>query len=227
MHILFAVEHLVAATLAFLLTHFVSSTPLRGAAVGAIGEWPWRAVYSLVAFATLGWMIWAYGQVPREAVLWTPLRHLPSLLVPLAFVLLACGYARNPTAVGQERLLKSEEPARGIIRITRHPVMWAIMLWSIAHIAARADAKSIVFFGGFLVLAALGTIAMDSKKRKTGGEDWKRFSALTSNIPFLAIAQGRNRIVWREIGWLKPAIGLAAFLAFFFLHPYLFGARPY
>jgi uncharacterized membrane protein len=227
MRILFAVEHLVAATLAFLLTHFVSSTPLRGAAVGAIGEWPWRAVYSLVAFATLGWMIWAYGQVPREAVLWTPLRHLPSAVMPFAFVLLACGYYRNPTMVGADKLLRSEDPARGMIRITRHPIMWAIILWSAAHIAARADLKSIVFFGGFLVLAALGTVAMDSKKRKTGGEDWKRFSALTSNIPFVAIAQGRNRIIWREIGWLRPAIGVAAFLAFFFLHPYLFGARPY
>jgi uncharacterized membrane protein len=225
MHILFAVEHLVAATAAFLLTHFVSSTPLRGAAVAAIGEWPWRGLYSLVAFATLGWMIWAYGQAPRDALLWTPLRHLPSLLVPLAFVLLACGYARNPTAVGQERLLRSEDPARGIIRITRHPVMWALMLWSAAHIAARADLKSIVFFGGFFILAGLGTVLMDSRKKSN--PDWPRFAAVTSNVPFVAIAQGRNRVVWREIGWLKPAIGVAAFFAFFFLHPWLFGARPY
>jgi hypothetical protein len=39
------VEHLLAATLAFVATHFVSSTPLRGAAAGAIGVWPWRAIY--------------------------------------------------------------------------------------------------------------------------------------------------------------------------------------
>jgi uncharacterized membrane protein len=53
------------------------------------------------------------------------------------------------------------------------------------------------------------------------------FAAVTSNIPFVAIAQGRNRIVWCEIGWAKPLIGLALFFAFFFLHPWLFGARPY
>ncbi len=41
------------------------------------------------------------------------------------------------------------------------------------------------------------------------------------------MAQGRNRIAWREIGWLRPAIGLAAFALFFFVHPWLFGARPY
>lgn len=218
-------ESLLLATAAFLATHFASSTPLRGAAVRAIGEWPWRGVYSLVAFATLGWMIWAYGQTPREELLWTPLRHLPSLLVPLAFVLLACGYYRNPTAVGQEKLLGSADPARGIIRVTRHPVMWAVILWSLAHIGARADAKSIVFFGGFFVLAAVGTVLIDLKKEKK--PDWARFAAVTSNIPFLAIAQGRNRLAWREIGWLQPVIGLALFALFFSLHPWLFGARPY
>ena len=41
---------LVAATAAFLLTHFVTSTPLRAKLVGAMGEWPYRGLYSLVAF---------------------------------------------------------------------------------------------------------------------------------------------------------------------------------
>ena len=170
-------------------------------------------------------MIWAYGQAPREELLWTPLRHLPSLLVPLAFVLLACGYYRNPTAVGQEKLLGQPDPARGIIRVTRHPVMWAVILWSLAHVAARADAKSIVFFGGFFVLAAVGTVLIDLKNEKK--PDWARFAAVTSNIPFAAIAQGRNRLAWREIGWLRPFIGLVLFALVFALHPWLFGARPY
>jgi len=216
---------LIAATLTFLATHFVSSTPLRTAAVKAIGEWPWRGLYSVVAFLALGWMIWAYGQAPREILLWTPLRHLPSLLVPLAFILLACGYARNPTAVGQEKLLGREEPARGVIRVTRHPLMWAVILWSLAHIAARADPKAIVFFGGFFLLAALGTIAIDKKNERR--PESARFAAATSNIPFVAIAPGRNRTAWRGIGWLRPLAGLVLFVVFFSLHAWLFGVRPY
>ena len=129
---------LVAATAAFLIAHFVTSTPLRAKLVGAIGEWPYRGLYSLVAFITLGWMIWAYAGAPREP-LWSGIREIPRILMPVAFVLLACGFWRNPTLVGADKLLKSEDPARGIIRITRHPIMWAFMLWAAAHIIARGD----------------------------------------------------------------------------------------
>jgi uncharacterized membrane protein len=215
---------LAIATLAFLATHFITSTPLRPVLVNKLGEWPYRGVYSLVALITLVWMIWTYAAAPREP-LWIGLRTIPLILMPVAFVLLACGYWRNPTMVGADKLLKSEDPARGMIRITRHPIMWGIMLWAAAHILARGDLKSLIFFGGFLLLAGLGTLFMDARKK--ANPDWPRFAAVTSHIPFVAIAQGRNRIAWREIGWVRPLIGLAVFFAFFFLHPWLFGAPPY
>lgn len=210
--------NLVAATAAFLATHLVSSTPLRHKLAGAMGEWPYRGLYSLVAFITLAWMIWAYATGPRDALaLWTPLRQLPVFVMPFAFVLIACGYRRNPTMVGAERLLKSDDPARGIIRVTRHPIMWGLMLWSAAHVLAKGDPASLVFFGGFLLLAAFGTLAMDARKRSSPG--WHRFAAVTSHVPFVALAQGRNRIVWREIGWVRPAIGLALYGAVLLVHP--------
>src|SRR5580765_2715417 len=73
-----------------------------------------------------------------------------------------------------------------------------------------------------LLLAALGTRFMDARKR--ANPDWPRFAAVTSHVPFVAIAQKRNRIVWREIGWLRPLIGLAVFLLVFLVHPWLFGS---
>ena len=215
---------LVAATAVFLLTHFVASTPLRAPLVKALGEWPYRAVYSVVALATLLWMITAYNAAPRE-ILWPGLRLLPAFVMPFAFVLLACGYWRNPTIVGADRLLKSADPARGMIRITRHPIMWAVMLWAASHGLARGDAGSLVFFGGFLALGGIGTLTMDRRKRSN--PDFARFAAVTSNIPFVAIAQGRNRLDLREIGWLRPAIGLALYAAFFAGHGWLLGVRPF
>ena len=208
--------NLVIATAAFLATHFVASTPLRAKLVAAMGEWPYRGLYSLFAFVTLVWMIWAYAGAEHDH-LWTGPRTPPYVLMPLAFVLLACGYWRNPTMVGADKLLRSEEPARGVIRITRHPIMWALMLWAGSHIAARGDLKAVVFFGGFLLLAALGTLFIDARKK--ANPDWARFAAVTSNVPFLAVAQGRNRIAWREIGWLRPAIGLLVYFGVLFVHP--------
>ena len=220
-------EMLVLASAAFLLTHLASGMPVRAKLVAALGEWPYRGIYSTLAFLTLGWAIWAYAHAPAQELLWAPLRHLPVAVMPFAFILAVGGLARNPTAVGAEKLLKSEEPARGMIRITRHPFMWGVMLWAGAHILANADAKSLVFFGGLLLVAALGTLSQEKRKARAAGEDWQRFAAATSHLPFVAVVQGRNRVAWREIGWWRPLIGLALFAAFFAAHPWLFGVRPY
>lgn len=121
--------HLVLATGALLLTHYVSSTPLRSALVVALGK-GYLALYSLVAFAAIGWMVWAFYHAPFVN-LWyaVALRPVPLVVMPFALVFIVCGLlSRNPTLVGRERLLKSAEPARGILRITRHPMMWGFAL---------------------------------------------------------------------------------------------------
>ncbi|MGH8704545.1 MAG: NnrU family protein [Burkholderiales bacterium] len=219
--------HLALATAAFLATHFVPATPLRPALVRALGERPYIGLYSLVAIATLGWMIWAYVEAPRE-LLWPGLRLVPAAVMPFSFILLACGFlTRNPSLVLQHRLLKAKAPARGILRVTRHPIQWAIMLWAGAHVLARGDIKSLIFFGGLIALSAVGTVLMDHRKAKTLGDDWRRFAVATSNVPFVAITKGRNRFEAREIGWRNPALGLALYAVFFWAHPWLFGARPY
>ena len=215
---------LAAATAIFILAHFIPSTPLRPVLVRVVGEWPYRGGYSLVAFVTLAWMSTSYVKAPVEP-LWAPLREAPLVFLPFAFILLACGYGRNPTMVGADELLRAKEPARGMIRITRHPIMWAIMLWAFAHVLARSDLRALIFFGGLFLVAAFGTVLID--RRKKSDPDWARFAAATSNVPFLAIAQGRNRIVWREIGWSRPLAGIVALVAFFTVHSYLFGARPW
>ena len=222
---------LYAATIAFLATHFISSTPLRPLLARAIGERGYIVAYSLVAFATLGWMIWAYNKAPLEPLWpaqWSGLRLLSAIVMPFSFVLLACGLlSRNPTLVGADKLLRSPDPARGVIRVTRHPMMWGFMLWAGAHVLARGELKATVFFGAFLVLAALGALLIDRRKARTLGDDWRRFAAATSYFPFLAILQGRNHFEAREIGWRNPAIGLTLYALFFWFHPVLFGIRAY
>jgi len=219
--------HLILATVVFLGIHVLPSTPLRALANRLIGEGPYLGLFSLLSAAGLVWMSVAYGRAPMDA-LWPALHFVPVYVLPFAFVLLASGLlARNPTLAGQAGLLKRGDAARGILRVTRHPVMWAIMLWAGAHMLALGSLRSVVFFGALLLLAAAGTTLQDARKAKALGEDWKRFAAATSNLPFIAIAQGRTKLVGKEIGWWRPAVGLVLFGVVLYLHPWLFGYRAY
>jgi uncharacterized membrane protein len=218
---------LALASAAFLATHFVSSTPLREAIARRAGEKAYLGLYSLLAFATLGWMIWAYRGAAPQA-LWPGLKLLPAIVMPFALILMVAGMlGKNPTAVGQSRLLHADDAARGMLRVTRHPLMWGIMLWAFAHLLARGTLNGAIFFGTLLALAALGTLAIDARKARTLGDDWRRFAARTSNIPFVAIAQGRNRFAPGEIGLVRTAFGLILYGGLFVSHAWLFGLRPY
>jgi uncharacterized membrane protein len=223
------IAHLILATLVFLGTHFVASTPLRQPLVEAISEHVYLGAYSLISLVTLGWMIWAYARAPFQPLWQVPgLRLWPLVVMPFALILIAAGgMTRNPTAVMQAAALRADEPARGIVRVTRHPIMWGVILWAAVHILARGDLASLVFFGGFLALAALGTTLIDARRAEALGEDWRRFAEVTSNVPFGAIVNGRNRFSFREIGWKRVGAGLALYVVLLLAHPYLFGARPY
>jgi uncharacterized membrane protein len=220
---------LLIATVAFLATHYVSSTPLRAKLVNALGNNGYLVLYSAAAIGTIVPMVWAYLRAPFVGLWHVPaLRYVPLVIMPVAMVLVATGLTtRNPTVVGQERLLKGQDPVRGILRITRHPVMWGIALWASAHILARGDVASVVFFGCFLLLALSGTVLIDRRKQAALGAEWERFAAVTSNAPFAAIAASRNRFDAAEIGWGRFLSGLVLYGLVLWLHPMLFGARPY
>ena len=220
---------LLLATAVFLVTHFVPSTPLRSGLTAALGEKGYLALYSLVALAALGWMIWAYVKAPYEGV-WVgdEFKVWALVLMPVSLVLLVTGgMTRNPSAVRQESALATMGEPRGILRITRHPIQWGIALWALLHLISRGDVASLVFFGGFALLSILGTLLIDARKNRALGASWQRFASVTSNFPFVAIFQGRNQFRFDEIGWKKVLIGLAVYFVFLFLHPFLFGVRPY
>ncbi len=223
------IAQLVLATLVFLAAHLVARTPLRATLVKALGERGYLGAYSLASLAILVWMVRAYSLAPLVP-LWPSggLRLLPLVVMPFALILIVAGLmTRNPTAVMQSQTLESAAPVRGIIRVTRHPVMWGIALWAGVHILARGDLASLVFFGGFLLLAAAGTLLIDRRRASALGTHWQRFAAATSNLPFAAIAGGRNRFDFGEIGWRRIGAGCGLYGVVLVAHPYLFGARPY
>ena len=221
--------HLALAALVFLATHFVASTPVRGSLVEAVGEKLYLGAYSLVSFVTIGWMVWAYLRAPFQPLWQIPgVKLWPLVVMPFSLILITSGVmTKNPSAVGQAAALKAQDAATGILRVTRHPVMWGIALWAAVHLVARGDVASLVFFGSFLILALAGTALIDARKADALGEDWVRFSAVTSNVPFTAIVEGRNRFALAEIGAGRILVALAVYGIVVLIHSWLFGVRAY
>src|SRR5215468_4952004 len=147
---------LIIAGGAFCGSHvLLSSTWLRGSLRDQLGERGFLAVYSVTALVIFAWFVSAYAGAPT-IVLWPHQRWtalVPVCVMPLAAILFVAGYStRNPTAVGMERSARADDPAPGILRVTRHPVNWAIGLWGISHLIANGDLSSLLFFGFVAIL---------------------------------------------------------------------------
>lgn len=221
---------LVLAAAFFLGIHFViSGSRLRDVCVEKLGEKNFRAGFSVLSLLGIGWLAHAYRAAPYVDT-WGQLgwfKPFAAVLVLLAFVLVVLGVTtRNPTVVGGEKALYDEDPARGVLRITRHPFLWGVALWALAHVIVNGDVASLVLFGSLLLLALGGTISIDDKRLRLYGEAWEKFLLSTSNLPFGAIREGRNRFVFAEIGWRWPAVAVVLYLAMLHFHSKLFGVSP-
>ena len=222
--------NLAVAALFLLGMHFgIASTSLRRQLIGLIGEGPYRALFSLLALAALAWLVFAWAAAPFVP-LWEAgigLRHLVATLMPLPFLLVTCAVtAPNPTMTGQRPDPDAGAPATGIVRVTRHPLMWGVGLWALLHLAANGDQASLLFFGALALLALVGTVLIDQRRTRENAPGWGVFLQATSSLPFVAIIERRQKLVPGEIGLWRIALALALYVAVFWLHPMLFGVAP-
>ena len=170
---------------AFVGSHFLLSHPLRAPLIRAVGEGPFRGIYSLVALITFAAMIYFYRAIGREPQLWVAgdaLWILASLLMWFGSILFVGSLVGNPAVPGA-RLQRAQTP-RGVFGITRHAMMWGFASWAIMHMVIVATAKALVMDGAILLLAIGGSVGQDRKKRKLMGERFHEWSAQTAFIPF-------------------------------------------
>lgn len=107
-----------------------------------IGQMPWQGMYSLLAAAGLGLMIYGYG-LARANSPWLYLppawgRHAAMVLMLPVFPLLLAAYL----------------PGR-ISQYLRHPMLLATVLWGLAHLLANGRLADVLLFGSFTTWAAL------------------------------------------------------------------------
>jgi hypothetical protein len=132
--------------------------------------WTQRAARSCHAYSNAFYIenVWLW-QVPGA-------QHLAAPVMLIAFLLAVVGMrSRNPTSVGQEGTFTRDPEARGIQRITRHPFLCGVVLWSALHASINGDVASLVLFTTFLVVALIGMRSIDRKRERALGDAWARY----------------------------------------------------
>ena len=193
-----ALTSLLAASIAFVGTHFALSHPLRAPLVKLTGENGFAILYSLVAFATLGWMVFAFRAAPTADlggsgdIGWI----IASLLTIPAVVLLLGSFRGNPALPmpGAEKAA-AKEP-RGVFRVTRHPMMWSFALWAISHLVLWWSMRTVIVASAILFLALVGAHMQDRKKEALMGEAWAGWEAKTCFWPKWNALPGAGAILW-------------------------------
>ena len=225
---------LILAAAVFLGIHLlIAGTRVRDGIVGAVGENAYLGLFSLASIGIIVWLIIAYShaQSGDDPILYTTgigVRHLGIPIVLLAFLIGVPGLMTpNPTAVRMSEAATRAETVRGILRITRHPFLWGVAIWSAFHLAVNGDEASVIFFGAFFLLSVLGTFSIDAKRQRKLGADWEGFAAKTSNVPFAAIMAGRNRFVAREYFDWRFFVTIAIFAIVLVSHARVIGVSPF
>jgi len=185
---------LALATAAFVGTHLLLSHPLRAPLVARLGERGFSGLYSLVAAATLIWMVIAWRAADPDAPLWIAPSWAwwaASGVMLLACILLAGSLVRNPAFPHPGAAPTAIPPPRGVFAITRHPMNWSFMLWAATHIALIGTIRNLIVAAGILLLALAGSLGQDAKKARLLGAVWRDWQARTSFIPFAALLRGK------------------------------------
>lgn len=220
-------QFLVAMGL-FLALHSVPAVPaIRQSLVAHLGRRLYLLVYSLVSLASLAWVFISafaldYVEVWPQAAwhAWIAL-----VVTPLGMFLLIAGLiSPNPASIS---FRQGNAGTGAIVTVTRHPVLWGFLFWSVSHVLANGDLRSLMLFGMLGLFAGLGIVTTERRSRRRLGPAWTDLAATTSILPFAAIISRRARadLDLPMIVALLTTIAIATWLLFGG-HAAVFGADP-
>ncbi len=166
-------------------------------------------------------------------------RILHSMITLFALYLITIGFTYRPLNIGYElfdwgywvpvvtmpfsMMLLAGAFSSDIKRITRHPMLWAIVIFAASHLFANNDLGTIYLFGSFLAYGFIAMFTSDRKMRLGKPEKWAEVSAKTSIFPFLAIIQGKTNPPKGGAGRFAIGLGILLYVLLAFLHPFFTG----
>jgi uncharacterized membrane protein len=150
------VSLLISGLIVFFAIHLLPWIPaLRTVFLDRLGFNIYRLFFSLVA--AVGFFLIIVGMIIA------PLVHYyipPAWGRPTALLLMFVSFILLPAA----------HMPSNIKRFTRHPMLWGVLCWSVAHLLNNGDLASILLFGSFAVYAIVDMISANfrgAKKQST------------------------------------------------------------
>ena len=192
---------------------------LRTRAESLIGARAWRLIFAAVSIPSAvvvigwflahrydGWRLWNLQGVPGMVPLvWTGTAISFLFLYPATYNLLEIPAVLKP----QVRLY-----AKGIIRISRHPQAVGQILWCLTHALWIGSSFMLVTCAGLIAHHLFAVWHGDRRLRARFGDAFEELKANTSVVPFVAVLDGRQSLIWQE--FLRPAqLGIAVAVGVF------------
>lgn len=221
---------LAIAAIVFVALHILPAMNAREWMIRKIGNPAYMVLFSLASTFGMIWLITAYRNAPASTPLYetSPALNwftIAAMLIPLIFVVSGTT-SRNPSSILGKEALKTPHHWNDIFAITRHPVMWAIMIWAGLHLLNRPDLTSALLFGPLALLAIAGSFRQEIRKRKEFGDAWQDFASHTSFVPFAGILSGKAKLHLRELGAWKIVVAVGIWLVLIAGHLPIIGVSP-
>jgi uncharacterized membrane protein len=206
-----AIITLIAANIAFVGTHFAMSHPLRAPMVKALGAGGFQIAYTIVSFATLGWVYFAFIAAPPADLPGSgEVGWIAATIITLpAMILLAGSFIGNPALPTPQAEAQARAEPKGVFMVTRHPMMWSFGLWALSHLVLFWSVRTMVTALAMGILALVGAKLQDGKKKALMGDAWAEWSSRTSYWPRWgqlvsvgAVPLVAGTVLWLAGSWL-------------------------
>lgn len=224
-------EEFALALVVFMASHFLPRMGgLRETLIGKIGRRAYFAGYGILSLVVLFWLIGSASRASYvelwAATEWT--RKVPTVVMPFAMFLAVIGVGtRWPYTLGSKAGTAFDPANPGLAAMTRHPLLWALALWSAAHLPPNGDLAHVVLFGGFGVMSLAAMPMFDRRAQAAlSADDAARLFQAAPLLSFGVLSDPKWLIENRhDLAW-RLAVAAAIWAAAFGLHSTVIGVSP-
>lgn len=182
--------YLATGLLLFAGIHLLpTATGLRQGLIGRIGENGYKGLFSLFALSGLILIVFGFSHTDK-----LPVYHPLPALRPVTIVLMAVSMI----------LFASANMPTNLKRFIRHPMLWGLVCWALAHLLVNGNRADLLLFGGMCIYGLLGMLSANCRGAKL--QQYK--------LPLRKDA-------------MTIAAGLLACGLIIVLHPFLFGVAVF